>query len=61
MPTEIKVICPVCKKEIKVLLHMVDKLSAENESLKRQLQKVRNTNMKSNSTDIPDFMRDLFK
>lgn len=55
MPTSIKITCPDCKREIKVLLHMVDKLVAENGALKKQLQKRKAT------PDMPDFMRDLFK
>lgn len=52
---EIKVKCPDCGKEIKVLLHMVDKLKAENQELKRQLQK------RSNTPDMPDFFKEIFK
>jgi len=64
MSTSIKITCPDCGKEIKVLLHMVDKLVAENEALRLQLynQNVKNTGKKSKGDfDVPDFMRDLFK
>jgi predicted nucleic acid-binding Zn ribbon protein len=52
---EIKIKCPECGKEIKVLLHMVDKLKAENQELRRQLQKQKET------SNIPDFLKEIFK
>ena len=60
MPTEIKVTCPVCKKEIKVLLHMVDKLQSENQSLRKLVQQLKMNKQKTENS-MPDFMRDLFK
>ena len=60
MPTEIKVICPACKKEIKVLLHMVDKLQSENQSLRKLVQQLKSNKQKTDF-DMPDFMRDLLK
>lgn len=52
---EIKVRCPQCGKEVRVLLHVVDKLKAENQDLRRQLHS------KNSGGDMPDFFKDLFK
>ena len=52
---EIKIKCPVCGQEIKVLLHMVNKLKAENQELRRQLQK------RDDIPDMPDFFKEIFK
>jgi len=60
MPTSIKITCPVCKKEIKVLLHKVDALEAENQSLRKLVQQMK-MNKENYKNDMPDFMRDLFK
>jgi len=60
MPTEIKVVCPVCKKEIKVLLHKMDRLEKENEVLRKQLKNIDDKRKEVNNS-MPDFMRDLFK
>jgi cell shape-determining protein MreC len=50
---EIKVKCTDCGKEMKIMLHIVEKLKAENESLRKELQ------IRSSTSDMPDFFKDL--
>lgn len=57
---EIKIKCPQCDKEIKVALHIVEKLKAENEYLKLRLQKIENEKNKVKN-DMPDFFKEIFK
>jgi len=52
---EIKVKCPACSKEIKVKLHIVEKLRAENAWLRQQLKN------QSKAPDMPDFFKEIFK
>ena len=55
---EIKVRCKSCDKEIKIKVHLVDKLLRENSELKNQLRLALN---KKGVTDMPDFFKETFK